>query len=65
MKGHLFKERDGSTPLDFDQIKGLKFSHITTMGELDELEMRIFKEVLLGSIIKKEIIFHPRLKKTS
>ncbi len=38
MKGHLFKERDGSTPLDLDQIKGLQFSHIKTMGELDELE---------------------------
>jgi len=38
MKSHIFRERDGSTPLDPDQILGLKFSHITTMGELDELE---------------------------
>ena len=38
MKGHIFRDRDGSTPLDPDQIQGLKFSHITTMAELDELE---------------------------
>jgi Fic-DOC domain mobile mystery protein B len=30
--------RDGSTPLDPDQIKGIRFSHLTNMGELDELE---------------------------
>jgi Fic-DOC domain mobile mystery protein B len=31
-------DRDGSTPLDPDQIKGIRFSHLTNMGELDELE---------------------------
>lgn len=31
-------DRDGSTPLDHDQIIGIRFSHLTTMGELDELE---------------------------
>lgn len=38
MTTHNFIDRDGSTPLDHDQIKGIRFSHLTTMGELDELE---------------------------
>ena len=35
---HNFIDRDGSTPLDHDQIIGIKLSHLTTMGELDEVE---------------------------
>lgn len=31
-------EPDGATPLDPDERQGLKFPHITTRGELDELE---------------------------
>ena len=31
-------EPEGSTPLDPDELDGLKFKHITTRGELDELE---------------------------
>ncbi len=38
MSEHNFVTRDGSTPLDHDQIKGIRFSHLTTMGELDEIE---------------------------
>lgn len=38
MSGHKFVDRDGSTPLDPNQVKGLKFTHLTTMRELDELE---------------------------
>lgn len=38
MKNHVFKDRDGATPLDPDQIKGIRFSHLTNMGELDEVE---------------------------
>lgn len=38
MKDHNIIDRDGSTPLDHDQIIGIRFSHLTTMGELDELE---------------------------
>ncbi len=38
MSTHNFIDRDGSTPLDHDQIKGIRFSHLTTMGELDEIE---------------------------
>lgn len=38
MKPHNFMDRDGSTPLDPDQITGIKFSHLVNMGELDEVE---------------------------
>jgi Fic-DOC domain mobile mystery protein B len=38
MKSHVLIDRDGSTPLDHDQLIGIKFGHLTTMGELDELE---------------------------
>ena len=34
----IFEEPEGATPLDPDEIEGLKFDHITTRGELDELE---------------------------
>ena len=33
-----FHEPEGATPLDPDEMQGLKFTHITTRGELDELE---------------------------
>lgn len=33
-----FEEPDGATPLDPDELQGLKFPHVTTRGELDELE---------------------------
>lgn len=28
----------GATPLDPDELDGLKYKHVTTRGELDELE---------------------------
>lgn len=31
-------EPEGATPLDPDECEGLKFRHITTREELDELE---------------------------
>lgn len=31
-------EPDGATPLELDEIEGLRFAHITTIGELDQLE---------------------------
>ena len=31
-------EPDGATPLDEDEKEGLRFAHITTRGELDQLE---------------------------
>jgi Fic-DOC domain mobile mystery protein B len=33
-----FDEPDGATPLDPDELQGLKYPHVTTRGELDELE---------------------------
>ncbi len=35
---HNFVDREGATPLDHDQITGIRLSHLTTMGELDEVE---------------------------
>ena len=34
----IVEDPEGATPLDPDEKEGLKFSHITTRGELDELE---------------------------
>lgn len=34
----MFQEPEGATPLDLDDIEGLKFKHITTRFQLDELE---------------------------
>ena len=31
-------EPDGATPLEVDELEGLRFTHITTRGELDQLE---------------------------
>ena len=31
-------EAEGATPLESDEMEGLRYSHITTRGELDELE---------------------------
>ncbi|MCR9196528.1 MAG: mobile mystery protein B [Hyphomonas sp.] len=33
-----FVEPDGATPLDPDEMEGLKYPHVTTRGQLDELE---------------------------
>ena len=34
----IVEEPDGATPLDPDERDGLKFRHVTTRGELDQLE---------------------------
>ena len=34
----IIGEPDGATPLDPDEMEGLKYSHIQTRGQLDELE---------------------------
>lgn len=34
----IFEDPEGATPLDPDEKRGLKFAHVTTRGELDELE---------------------------
>ncbi len=35
---HLLDGVDGATPLDPDDLNGLKFKHVSTRGELDQLE---------------------------
>lgn len=40
-------ETDGATPLDPDELEGLKFKHITTRGELDALEQANVQQGLL------------------
>ena len=42
----MFAEPDGATPLDPDERDGLKFPHITTRGELNELEQANITEGL-------------------
>lgn len=37
---------DGATPLDHDEMEGLRFKHISTRGELDELEQANIDEGL-------------------
>jgi len=43
----VFEEPDGATPLEPDEINGLKFKHITMRGELDELEQANIEQGLL------------------
>jgi Fic-DOC domain mobile mystery protein B len=38
MEQFKFKNRNGFTPLNDIELKGIKFSHLTNMGELDQLE---------------------------
>ncbi|MCP3673857.1 MAG: cell filamentation protein Fic, partial [Gammaproteobacteria bacterium] len=33
-----FDYPDGATPLEPDELEGLRFKHVTTRGELDQLE---------------------------
>ncbi len=41
----MIQVEDGATPLEYDEIKGLKPTHITTKGELDALELeKIFNK---------------------
>lgn len=65
----MFEEPDGATPLDPDEIEGLKFKHITTRGELDELEQANIEEGLLwlgrrrGEVLTDDFVrtLHQRL----
>nr|WP_321440367.1 mobile mystery protein B [uncultured Hyphomonas sp.] len=43
----IINEPDGATPLSPDELDGLKFKHITTRGELDELEQANVQQGLL------------------
>lgn len=42
-----FEYPEGATPLDPDEIQGLKFAHVTTRGELDQLEQANIQSGLL------------------
>lgn len=66
----IFHEPDGATPLDPDEIQGLKFTHVTTRAELDELEQANIEQGLAwlarrrsGSVFKDDFIrlLHKRL----
>ena len=46
MTEDIFEEPEGATPLDPDEKEGLKFSHITTRGQLNELEQANIEEGL-------------------
>ncbi len=41
------EEPEGATPLDPDELEGLKFKHVTTRGELNELEQANVESGLL------------------
>jgi Fic-DOC domain mobile mystery protein B len=49
----MFEEPDGATPLGPDEIQGLKFRHIQTRGELDELEQANIQQALLWLSVRK------------
>lgn len=66
----MFEEPEGATPLDPDEIAGLKFKHVTTRGELDELEQANIEQGLRwiarrrrGDILTDDLIrkLHVRL----
>lgn len=48
-----FGDPDGATPLGPDEMAGLKFSHVTTRGELDELEQANIQQGLLWLFARK------------
>jgi fido (protein-threonine AMPylation protein) len=61
---------DGATPFDYDELKGLLPTHITTRGELDFLEMENINQAIIwsGNLKTNDILndefaarFHHRL----
>lgn len=42
-----FEYPEGATPLDPDEIEGLKFKHVTTRGQLDHLEQANIQDGLI------------------
>ncbi len=45
----MIEYADGATPLDYDELKGLLPTHITTRGELDFLEMGNINQAIIWS----------------
>lgn len=48
-----FQEPDGATPLGPDEMRGLKFKHVTTRGELDELEQANIQQGIIWLFARK------------
>ena len=48
-----FTEPDGATPLGPDEMRGLKFKHLTTRGELDELEQANIQQGIIWLFARK------------
>lgn len=48
-----FEDPDGATPLGPDEMRGLKFKHIATRGELDELEQANIQQGLIWLFARK------------
>jgi len=48
-----FEDPDGATPLGPDEMRGLKFKHVATRGELDELEQANMQEGLRWLFARK------------
>lgn len=48
-----FGDPDGATPLGPDEMRGLKFSHVTTRGELDELEQANIQQGIMWLFARK------------
>jgi fido (protein-threonine AMPylation protein) len=46
---------DGATPLDPDEMEGLRFKHVSTRGELDELEQANIQEGLAWLAKQKNV----------
>ena len=54
----MIEYANGATPLDYDEIKGLLPTHITTRGELDFLEMdNINQAIIWSENLKSKDIF--------
>jgi Fic-DOC domain mobile mystery protein B len=54
----MIESADGTTPLDYDELKGLLPTHITTRGELDFLEMENINKAFIwsGKLKTKDIL---------
>ena len=54
----MIEYANGATPLDYDEIKGLLPTHITTRGELDFLEMENINQAIIwsGNLKNKDIL---------
>ncbi len=48
----MIKSSDSETPLEYDEIKGLIPTHITTKGELDTLEFGNMEDYDYGLLLK-------------